>query len=130
MNPPFGGAADDALLFEPNRRHRRAGLPRYATCALGVRAKRESRPCIRDPCALAEAGLRADALRVVLRQTVLVGIAHGLSAVANTRLVEDPVDVGLDGCAAEDELVGDLAVGEAGGDQLQYLDFAWRELVG
>ena len=39
-----------------------------------------------------------------------------------------PVDVGLDGCVAEDELVCDLVLGSPGGDQLSTLDLAWREL--
>jgi hypothetical protein len=41
-----------------------------------------------------------------------------LGAVAGAGLVEDPVDVGLDGCVAEDELVCDLVLGSPGGDQL------------
>ena len=52
----------------------------------------------------------------VLCQAVLVGVADGLAAVAGAGFVEDSVDVGLDGCVAEDELVCDLAVGEAGRD--------------
>ena len=45
-----------------------------------------------------------------LCQAVLVGLADGLGAVAGASLVQDPVDVGLDGCVAEDELVCDLVV--------------------
>jgi hypothetical protein len=41
---------------------------------------------------------------------VLVCVADGLGAVAGAGLVVDPVDVGLDGHVAEDELVCDLAV--------------------
>ena len=54
----------------------------------------------------------------VLRQPVLVRVADRLGAVAGTGFVEDPVDVGLDGCVAEDELVCDLVLGSPGGDQL------------
>src|SRR5437588_2202056 len=59
-----------------------------------------------------------------LCQAVLVGVAHGLGAVAGAGLVEDTVDVGLDGRVAEDQLVRALAVGESGGDQLEQLKYA------
>ena len=68
-------------------------------------------------CGSAQGGAGRPARRTaVLCQAVLVGVAHGLGAVAGAGFVEDPVDVGLDGCVAEYELVGDLAVREAGGD--------------
>jgi hypothetical protein len=37
--------------------------------------------------------------------------------------------VGLDGGVAEDQLVCDVAVRQPGGDQLEHVDFAWREFV-
>ena len=46
----------------------------------------------------------------LLCEVVLVGVADGLGAVAGAGFVEDPVDVGLDGGVAEDELVCDLVV--------------------
>ena len=65
----------------------------------------------------------------MLCQAVLVGVADGSGAVAGAGFVEDPVDVGLDGCVAEDQLVCDLLVREAGGDQLEHFDLAWGEFV-
>jgi hypothetical protein len=46
----------------------------------------------------------------LLCEVVLVGVADGLGAVAGAGFVEDPVDVGLDGGVAEDQLVCDLGV--------------------
>src|ERR1035437_4017976 len=64
-----------------------------------------------------------------LCQAVLVCVANGLGAVAGAGLVEDPVDVGLDCGAAEEQRVCDLGVRLPGGDQLEHLDLAWREFV-
>jgi hypothetical protein len=111
------------------RAHRVHGCPDRV-----VRSTTTSSPWRSDspsvPECRGDVGARAGALRdwqggpTVLCQTVLVGVAHSLGAVAGAGLVEDPVDVGLDGGAAEDELVCDLAVRQAGGDQLEYLDLA------
>ena len=78
---------------------------------LAFRAERGKRRDLGDACAVAEAGVRPEVLRHwALCQSVSIGVAHGLGAISGAGLVEDPVDVGLDGCVAEDELVGDFAV--------------------
>jgi hypothetical protein len=41
-----------------------------------------------------------------------VGEYDGLDAIAEVEFGEDPVDVGLDGGRFDDELLGDLGVGE------------------
>ena len=81
------------------------------------RAERGTPRDLGDACAVAEAGVRADVSRhSALRQPVLIGVAHGLGAISGAGLVEDPVDVGLDGCTAKDELVGDFAVRQTESD--------------
>ena len=83
----------------------------------GSRAERGTPRDLGNACAVAEAGVRAEVLRRwALCQPVFIGVAHGLGAISGAGLVEDPVDVGLDGCVAEDELVGDFAVRQAEGD--------------
>ena len=69
-----------------------------------------SAPLLGDPSPSCARPARPNTRTPVLRQAVLVGVADGLGAVAGAGLVEDPVDVGLDGCVAEDELVCDLVV--------------------
>src|SRR6185312_4731427 len=56
------------------------------------------------------------------RKAVLVGVAHGLGAIARAGLVEDPVNVRFDRGVAEDERVRDLLIRETGRDQLENLD--------
>ncbi len=46
-----------------------------------------------------------------------VGDHDGLGAVAQVELLEEVGDVRLDGVLADDERCGDLAVGEAAGDE-------------
>ena len=53
-----------------------------------------------------------------LHDAAFVGEYDGLDAVAQSELGEHARDVGLDGCAGYDELVGDLVVGEAEGRQV------------
>ena len=77
-----------------------------------------------------EDGGTLDRVVALLGESVLVGVADGLGAVAGAGLLEDVVDVGLDGGGADDERGGDFGVGEAGGDQLEDFDFAGGELVG
>ena len=60
---------------------------------------------------------------------MLVRVADGLGAVACARLLEDAVDVGLDGGGADDERGRYLCVGKAGGDQLEDFDFSGCEIV-
>ena len=51
------------------------------------------------------------------------------SAVTNIiRLAVDGADVALDGARAEDQAVGDLGVGEAGGEEAEDFDFAGGQL--
>ena len=60
-------------------------------------------------------------------QAGLVGVADGLGAVAGAGLGEDPVDVGFHGGVADEELLGDLGVAEAGGEQGEDFGFAGGE---
>ena len=90
------------------RRRPAALLSARTTCLVGV---------LGSLVPLRKRGLRADgpglassSARCGLCQAVLVGVADGLGAVAGAGLVEDSVDVGLDGCVAEDERVCDLVV--------------------
>lgn len=69
-------------------------------------------------------------LRVRSRDAVFVGVADGLGAVSGTGLLEDVVDVSLDGGGADNERSCDLCVGEAGCDQLEDFDFTRGEFVG
>ena len=57
-----------------------------------------------------------------------VGEDDGLGAVVEVELGEDACDVGLDGGVADDELAGDVGVGEAARDEPQHLELAWRQL--
>ena len=57
------------------------------------------------------------AVRAGLDDPGLVGEHDGLDAVAQSELREHAGDVGLDRRAGHDELLGDLGVGEAAGDQ-------------
>ena len=57
-------------------------------------------------------------------QAALVGGHHDLGAVAEVELGEDPADVGLDRLLRQHQRVGDLAVGQAAGDQLGDLQLA------
>src|SRR5580765_5700524 len=63
-------------------------------------------------------------------QSVLVGVVDGLGAVAGAGLCEDVVDVGFDRGVAEDQLAGDLEVGQAGADEGQDFGFSGGERVG
>jgi hypothetical protein len=49
-----------------------------------------------------------------------------LGSVASAGLLEDVVDVGLDGGGANDERGCDFGVGETGADQLEDFDFSGR----
>src|SRR6185436_18774733 len=62
-------------------------------------------------------------------EPALVGDHHELGAVARAELHEQPRDVGLRGERGDDELVGDLAVAEAGADEPEHLALARGELV-
>jgi hypothetical protein len=57
-----------------------------------------------------------------LGDSVLVGVADCLGAVACAGLGEDVVDVRLDRRAADHERGGDLGVGEAGGNEFEDFD--------
>ena len=62
-------------------------------------------------------------------ETGLVGEDDRLHAVAQVELLEDASDVGLHGSVADDELGGDLGVGEAARDQGEDLELAAGELL-
>ena len=47
-----------------------------------------------------------------------------MGAVTGGQLVQQPPDVCLDGADAQEQTLGDLGVGQAGGDQGQHLLFA------
>ena len=57
----------------------------------------------------------------------LVGQDHGLHPVAQAELGEDVADVGLHGRLADDELGGDLAVGQPARHQLEHVALARRQ---
>src|SRR4051812_17301829 len=58
----------------------------------------------------------------------LVGVDHGLDAVAQPELAEQVRDVRLDRGLREDERGGDLCVGQAGGEHSQHLLLALGQL--
>ena len=62
-------------------------------------------------------------------ESAFVGEDDGLGTVVEVELGEDACDVGFDGGVADDELVGDVAVGHAAGDQAQDLELAWCQLA-
>src|SRR5436190_5371805 len=68
-------------------------------------------------------------MRIFLEESSLVGEDDGLDAVAELELLEDVRDVRLDGGVADVELLGDLAVRQAGGDQAKDFSFALAEVV-
>ena len=49
---------------------------------------------------------------------------HRLGSSLRAQLVEEPARMSLDGVFADEELFGDLAIAEAGRDQVKYLEFA------
>src|SRR5262245_56424626 len=57
-------------------------------------------------------------------QPELAGAGGGFGAVGRAELAEQVSDVLLDGIEGDDEVVGDLLVGCAGGEQVQHLHFA------
>src|SRR5690606_27799129 len=54
-------------------------------------------------------------------QAVAVGVDDRLDAIAQVELGEDARDIGLDGLLADHQGLGDLAVGQAVGDEAQHL---------
>ena len=60
---------------------------------------------------------------------MFVGEDDGLHAIAQAELHQHAGHVGLDGGVADDQLGGDLLVGEAAGEQLEDLELAGGELV-
>jgi hypothetical protein len=62
-----------------------------------------------------------------LDEAALVREDDGLDAVAEVELGEDPTDVGLHGGLRDDELGGDLLVGEAPRHEQQHLVLALGE---
>ena len=56
-----------------------------------------------------------------LQKIELSGLRHSLSAAAHIELGEDVVDVFFDGACGENELLRDVPVGGAGGDQAKHI---------
>lgn len=61
-------------------------------------------------------------------ETGFVGEHHRLDAITQVELFEDACDVRLRGVLADDELGGDLGIGETAGDEPQDLAFPWCEV--
>ena len=57
-------------------------------------------------------------------------LRDGLRPSLYPELLEDDVDVPLDGARGDEQLGGNLRIREAGGDQLQHLPFARGEEIG
>ena len=64
-----------------------------------------------------------------LDQGVLDGVASGSASRADADLGEDRAQMGVNRSGADTEPVGDLAVGQAGCDQLQDAHLAGRQLI-
>ena len=64
-----------------------------------------------------------------LDQAVLDGVASGSASRAHADLGEDRAQMGVNRSGADTEPVGDLAVGQAGCDQLQDAHLAGRQLI-
>src|SRR5207248_8697783 len=84
----------------------------------------------------AESGREFGCARVTLRSgragsddPGFVGEDDGLYAVAQAELGEHSPDVRLDGGVGHDELLGDLRVGEAAGDEFQDVELAGCQVV-
>src|SRR5512139_3764804 len=61
---------------------------------------------------------------------MLICVPDSLCAVAYSGLGEEPVDVRLDGCFADVQPTGNLAIGQPLGDQAQYVSLAGGQAVG
>src|SRR5829696_4179484 len=68
-------------------------------------------------------------VRLGLEEPGLVGEYDRLNAVAKAELLEDVGDVGLHRCLADVELLADLGVGEAAGNQAEDVELTLRQLV-
>ena len=64
-----------------------------------------------------------------LCQSFTNGVKHGLATIIDVELGKDVVDVILDCLFADGKLLGDLSVGQALGDQLEYLEFPGSKVV-
>jgi hypothetical protein len=60
-------------------------------------------------------------------QTLLVRERNRLCPAVNAELLQDPLDVAADGLGADEEVLGDLRLGEATGEKLQHLALATRQ---
>src|SRR5215510_9425124 len=60
-------------------------------------------------------------------QPGLVGEDHGLDAVAEVELSQDPFQVGLDRRLLDEQVGGDLGIGQAARDEFQHVALAWGE---
>ena len=73
---------------------------------------------------------RTPSLGQTLDELVLERVADELGARGAAQLLLDVRAVGLDRARGEEQLLGDLGVGVAEGDQPQHLDLALGEVVG
>ena len=116
---PHSSATTPARHSPPTPRH----------CSISPPAIRGSEPVFRDRFVAiperqgrleVQTGSRSLAQSTIvsegLGEAVFVGVADGLGAVAGACLLEDVVDVGLDGGGADDERGRDLRVRLPGGD--------------
>jgi hypothetical protein len=60
-----------------------------------------------------------------LNNSALQANRNGVGPIVSAELGEYVCDVPLDGRVADREPIGDLLVGIPGGNQTQYIDFAW-----
>src|SRR5690606_39822700 len=66
----------------------------------------------------------------VLTVSAVEGRAPDFGAGVEAELVVDAAKVGIDGAPAEEKAVGDLGIGETGGDELDDLDLALAQYAG
>ena len=77
----------------------------------------------------AEVGAPSPSIEPGLTSPELIGKDDRLRPVAQAQLVEDMRDVGLDGRLGQHEAIGDLAVGQPAGHELEDLDLALGQLA-
>jgi hypothetical protein len=58
-----------------------------------------------------------------------MGVNDGLDSVSQSKLGQDPGDVGLDGFVPNEQVCSDFGVAEAGGEQQDYFLLAGGEAV-
>ena len=110
---------EDAVLPADHRRRpasERRAPPRWWRQAAGTPVANR-RTCFCGPAVLStQPWARVGGEAVLLEQAALVGEHDCLDTIPDAELGDDARDVGLDGCFADDQLRGDLCVGEASRD--------------